>query len=185
MTSDEKGTDWTSVNHAVQKIKRESQPLATTGGMNPRVAIPPTIQGAEGAPEAVANPRGILAKIKTGALSRQAGLAQSKAWYEGQLEVMQHRMTEAVRVRKAETTTIAEQMLASINAQHLTFLTELGLKNEGDRSAALAKLTDQTSASLSEAQQKDWPDALREQFMDGVLKRHRAFFDKLVQELGG
>lgn len=189
MADSDKKTDWSGVNHALQKMRSDNElPLHPISQSSLPVSLQGneqgSIAGAEGAPDVVANPQGILAKIKVGAVSRKAGVKMAQVWYTKQLEAVQHRLTEVVRVRNAEATTIAEQMLASINAQHLGFLTELGLRNEDQRKSALAALTDQTAQHLAEAQQRDWPDALRQQYIQGVIERHNAFFTKLVSELG-
>jgi hypothetical protein len=87
-------------------------------------------------------------------------------------------------VRKAETTLLADQFLSSINAQHLAFLADLGLTNEGARAKALVKLADQTTETLKEIEERDWPEAIRDQTINGVLERNERFFKKLVNELG-
>ena len=187
MTDRSSGTDWSKVNHAIQKRRSETdlplhpdRPLELPGSLKTGSAS----GTGDAAPAAVANPEGILTRFKVGAITRKAAVAHAQEWHARQLEVVRHRLGEIVRVRNAEATTIAEQMLASINAQHLGFLTELGLRDEGDRKRALMLLTDQTSEFLRDAMDRDWPDSLRQQYIDGVIARHNAFFDKLASELG-
>ena len=182
-------TDWSKINQVVQK-RRSANELP----LNPNrpLDLPPSLSAAtagpvsqsEGAPDAVANPAGVIARYKVGGITRKAAVEMAQVWHSKQLEAMRHRLTEVVRVRNAEATTIADQLLASINAQHLEFLAELGLRNEGQRKKALMELTDQTTEYLREAQERDWPEALREEYINGIFERHRAFFKKLATELG-
>ena len=188
MSNGQGPTDWSKINHAIQKRRSANDlPLNPDRPLELPASLQPTTAGpgsTEAAPAEVVNPQGIIARFKVGAVTRKAAVEMAQVWHGKQLEVMKHRLTEVVKVRNAEATTIAEQMLASLNAQHLSFLAELGLRNQNERKAALMKLTDQTSDFLRDAQNRDWPEPLRDQYISGVLELHHAFFAKLATELG-
>lgn len=111
-------------------------------------------------------------------------LKHVQIWYEGQLEAAKHAVEEAVRVRKAEASRVAERLLMEIDSEHVEYLLTLGLRNEGARSRVMIELNDQTSKTLREIEGRDWPPALIQQAIDGILERHRRFFQKVTEELG-
>jgi hypothetical protein len=117
-------------------------------------------------------------------LARNAALEHLDAWYQAQLGIVHHRLAEVARVRQAEATLLAEQFLEGINAQHIEFLTELGLRTNAARDRAVIALHDQTTATLREIQTRDWPPVLLEQAIAGIIERNQRFFHKLNNELG-
>jgi hypothetical protein len=185
----EKKTDWTHVNNAIQRHRGDASMPATVGlggsiqsDLVPRNSVQTSPIG--GPPSPIATPEGIIAKFKMNQVAKKAAIAHLESWYGAQLDVVRHQLTEVARVKKAETSLLAEQFLSSINAQHLEFLADLGLRNEGARSKALIQLAEQTSQTLKEISSRDWPPALQEQTINGVLQRNETFFKKLVNELG-
>jgi hypothetical protein len=93
----------------------------------------------------VAKPDGAIAQFKHNKLQRKFALQHVELWYEGQLESARHAVTEAIKVRKAEASKIAEQLLMKIDADHLKYLASLGIHNEGVRGEAMTELGDQTN----------------------------------------
>lgn len=174
-------TDWTAINDLATK--------RATGNILPALSeelqAPPPATGLQRPePNKGAQPQGVIAKFKANAITRKATLRYLEEYYDRQLEAAQHQLVEVVRVRKAEATAVAEQMLESINSQQMQFLVEVGLRNEAVRQKALIALNDQTSATLKQILEADWPQALRTQAVDGILERNRKFFSKLMTDLG-
>lgn len=170
-------TDWTGVNNIVQKrAVADSLPID----------LPASEAGGLQKPDSgkTVQPEGVIASFKANTITRKAAIEHLKVYYEKQLEAARHHLTEVVRVRKAGSTAVAEQMLASINSQQMQFLVEVGLRNEGVRHRALMQLNDQVAQTLRDIQNADWPDALREQAVTGVLDRQRKFFERLMTDLG-
>jgi translation elongation factor EF-Ts len=132
----------------------------------------------------IAKPDGAIAQFKHNKLQRKFALQHVEAWYEGQLESARHAVAEAIRVRKAEASKVAEQLLMAIDADHLKYLASLGIRNEGVRGEALTELGDQTNRILKEVESKNWPQKLIEETIEGVIQRHRKFFQRLMQDLG-
>src|SRR5208282_2251621 len=134
--------------------------------------------------EVVAIPDGVISQFKAKKIQKKVALKHIEAWYDGQLEAARHAVAEAVTVRKAEASRIAERLLMAIDAEHLKYLTSLGLRNEAVRGEALKELGDQTSRLLSEVHAKDWPPQLVEETLDGIIERHRKFKDRIMEDLG-
>jgi hypothetical protein len=132
----------------------------------------------------IPRPDGTIAQFKHNKLQRKMALQHVEAWYEGQLESARFAVAEAVRVRKAEASKVAERLLMAIDADHLKYLASLGLRNEAVRQDALLELGDQTSRALSQIAGRDWPQKLVEETIAGVIERHRKFFQRLMQDLG-
>jgi len=129
-------------------------------------------------------PEGAITQYKASKIGKKPALQHVEAWYKGQIEAVEHAVGEAVRVRKAEATKIAERLLLEINEEHFRYLTSLGIRNEKARHNAMLELGDQTSKMLREIEGRDWPPQLIEQAMRGVMERQRRFFEKLMEDLG-
>ncbi len=134
--------------------------------------------------EVVARPDGVIAQFKANKIQKKVALKHIETWYDGQLEAARHAVAEAVRVRKAEASSVAERLLMAIDTDHLRYLTSLGLRNEAVRGEALKDLGDQTHRLMSEIEAKNWPPQLVEETLHGILERHRKFFDRIMQDLG-
>jgi hypothetical protein len=133
---------------------------------------------------AVQKPDSAIAKFKANQIEKKAALRNVEVWYKGQIEAAEHAVKEAVRVRKAEATKVAERLLMDINEEHFRYLTSLGLRSEATRRRAMLELGDQTSQTLNEIESRDWPPQLIEQAMHGVMGRQTRFFQKLMEDLG-
>lgn len=169
---------WETTNRTLQKQAFEKGTPTEMGAMLPTSSPDPTSAGAPDKPE------GVIAGFQAGRIQRKAALQQMEAWYGAQLDIAKHRLTEVARVKKAQTTVIAEQFLRNLDQQHLEYLTNLGLRNTNARGEALIKLGDQTAKTLKELEDRDWPPALVEQTIKGVIDLHERFFGKLMEELG-
>lgn len=167
--------DW----ELVTKIADKSQP----DQKKPSVALKThhTITSHEGVP---ARPDSAIANFKANKEKRKAAIEATRIWYKGQLDVMQHAVSESVRVRKAEASKAAEQMLMGLDAEHLKYLVTLGLKNFDFRNQAMKQLGDQTAQSLKEIEDRDWPPKLIEKTVAAIFDQHEKFFEQILKELG-
>lgn len=172
-------TDWGPVDKIVQRrTANEMLPLQPDGLQKPGTGIQKPDSSA------TVQPDGVIASFKANSITRKAALNYLSVYYEKQLEAARHHLTEVVRVRKAESTAVAEQLLASINSQQMQFLVEVGLRNEDVRSRAMVQLNDMISRTLREIQEADWPEALRQQAINGILDRQKKVFERLMTDLG-
>lgn len=128
------------------------------------------------------SPKGVISRIRSEQIQSRAALEFDREWYNSQLEVSKHQLKKAVELKKKETDAEIERLLTDISRKHLQYLTELGLKNSAQREEALEKLSDQTALRIKRLQQKDWPDSLIEQTINGVITLHQRFFDKILEE---
>jgi hypothetical protein len=126
----------------------------------------------------------MIANYKANKITRAAVLEHLKAFHAAQLDAAKHHLSEAVRVRKADSTATAEQFLQLINARQVQFLTDIGLRDMQARGEALMKLQTQTSELLKQAMGQDWPDTLRDKAVAGILELNSRFMDRLMTELG-
>jgi len=168
---------WELVNRALEKKKldRELPPAATPAAVPGGLATPP---------QALGEPQGIIAKFQAGKVKRQAVVEHLRTWYAANLDVTKHQLSEAVRVRKAESTMVAEQFLRNLDQQHLEYLTSLGLRNLETRQRALIEVADQTTKTLKDMKDKDWPPQLIDKTIQGIFELHERFFAKTMEELG-
>jgi len=133
----------------------------------------------------VAKPDGMIAQFKANKIQRNVALKHVEVWYEGRLEATRHAVTEAVRVKKAEATEIAERMLMALQFEHLHYLATLGLRNEAVLGKALTELGDQTTRLLAEVKsKKDWPPQIIERTLQNLVDRYHRFSEKIMTDLG-
>jgi hypothetical protein len=184
MADENKQTDWSIVNNAIQKRQSE-----TSLPLNPNrpLEVPNQLRDNRGvaSPEGgVVKPDGVIANFQLQKVSRKAAVEHLKTWYAAQLDVARHHLAEVARVRKAESTVLADQFLRGLNAQNLAYLTQLGLTNERTRVEGVMALNDHTSKALKEIETRDWPPALRGRAMGAILERNEKFMGQLMNELG-
>jgi hypothetical protein len=177
--NDKDRTDWSAVNQVVQRRTTDDILPVTPAELEPSRS---GISNPETGGPAQAN--GIVARYKANAITRKATLEYLSAYYTEQLEVARHHLSEVARVRKAGSTAVAEQLLASINSQQMQFLIEVGLRNQGTRNQAVVALGNQTSVALKQVMESDWPQNLMDQALNGILESQRKFFDRLMKDLG-
>jgi hypothetical protein len=127
-------------------------------------------------------PDGIISKYKQQAISRKTSIELMKVWYSSQLEVTKHQLGLAVEVKKKETDAEVERLLADINKKHLHYLMELDFVNTSEKQEATLKLGNQTAEMLEKLQSRDWPAALKEQMINGVIELNKRFFEKIMKE---
>jgi hypothetical protein len=172
-------TDWTNVNKVVQRRAMDADlPI------NPDAASSPASGIVRPGSNAPVSPEGVIANFKANKITRTAVLEHLKAFHGAQLEAAKHHLSEAVRVRKADSTATAEQFLQLINARQVQFLTEIGLRDNQARGAALMTLQSQTADMLKQATSQDWPEALKDKAIAGILELNSRFFERLMTELG-
>ncbi|HJU29041.1 MAG TPA: hypothetical protein VJ718_07720 [Candidatus Binataceae bacterium] len=129
-------------------------------------------------------PDGAIAQFRASQIGRTAALRHVRTWYEGQLEAARHAVEQAIRVRKAEASRVAERLLMQIDSEHVQHLLALGLRSSEARNRVMLELGDQTSRTLKEIEDHDWAPQLVQEAICGVLEGHRRFFARIRQELG-
>ena len=130
------------------------------------------------------DPKGILAKYQEKRISRKASLTAMKATYDAQIEVLNHRLTQAVIVEKAKADVQAEEYLQQLDAEHLAVLSEMGLRNKETRERALLRLTQSTVDRIKEVQDMDWPESMIKETMTQILALKKRGVDEIMSELG-
>jgi len=93
------------------------------------------------------------------------------------------RLTETVRVRKAEASLKAEEFLQILNNEHIGFLTELGLKNEDMRNRAFFQLNEQTAKMMRQVEGANWPPEMIDTTLSAIAERYSKFMRKLTADL--
>ena len=91
------------------------------------------------------SPAGVIMGLKQGNIQRKAALEAMKMWHQGQLEVAEVQIAQAVRVHTTKARVEAEPFLARIDTEYLDYLAELGLRNVGKRQEMLVRLANQTT----------------------------------------
>jgi hypothetical protein len=170
---------WDNVSEIVGRAGGASTPSKTQA-----VQVLHEHQHLEAPHPSIQKPDGAITQFKANQIGKKAALKHVETWYNGQIEAAEHAVNQAVRVRKAEATKIAERLLLDINEEHFRYLTSLGLRNEESRHKAMLELGDQTAKMLKEIDGRDWPPQLIEQAMHGVMERQTKFFQKLMEDLG-
>jgi hypothetical protein len=131
-----------------------------------------------------AKAEGMVASFKAGRIQRKAAVAFLNEFYDRQLEAAKHHLSEAVRIRRAQSTQAAEQFLQLINSQHVDFLNQIGLRNFRAAGDALTELAKTTHDLLQQVASANLPDMLAQDTVESILARYKRFRDKLTQELG-
>ncbi len=130
----------------------------------------------------ISEPDGIIAKYKAKHIERKAGIKLIKTWYESQLEVAEHQLKTAVQLKKKEVEIDAEHFLMDLNKRHLRYLSELEFSNLEERYNALEKLGDAASKNMAKIYEKDWPQKMVDETIQGITDLYRKFFEKIMQE---
>ena len=176
MNKDDEGTDWKPTEKALTRHERpdvlSSQPISPV----------PDLSSAPGGKMPVGS-AGLLAKLQSSTIERRAKVEMLKTWHEGELNLARHQIAEAVKVKKAEASGIAERILTQLDSDRIEFLRTLGLKNTGERQQALLELRKQTATQLAEIQDQDMPEQLLQSTIEGVIELDKRFFNKLLDEL--
>ena len=164
-------TDWEKTDALVAGSSQSVAPLGQEQAVQP---VNATFE----------EPEGIVASFQGKRLKKRAALQAMHHYYTAQLEVAKHTFEEAVRAKKADVSLVTTEFLDRLNERYMSHLAKLGLRLFGVRNEALMKLNDQTSATMKEIQEKDWPESLRKKMMDGVMQNYDRFFKKVLEELG-
>ena len=172
-------TDWTQVEGALQRIDPAKEKLQESPGMNAPADMQqhPMVQRFGGT-------KGLMMEFRAGKIRRGATISALKAWHSGQLEVAKAQIQQAVRVHTAQASVQAERFLESLNQEYLAYLGELGLKNTAERQQMIIRLNEQTSRSLRQVMDADWPQNMKDGAIASITRMHEAFADKLLQEVG-
>ena len=172
-------TDWTEVEGALERVDPQTGKLQASPGMDAPTDLHrhPMVQKFGGA-------KGVMVEFQAGRIRRGATISALKEWHSGQLEVAKVQIQEAVRVHTAQASVQAERFLETLNHEYLTYLGELGLKNTAERQQMIIRLNDQTSKSLREVKDADWPQNMKDGAIANIMHMHETFADKLLQEVG-
>ena len=170
----EKRTDWSLVEGQIGEVSAGSSSVPSTPSLDTPQAAP-----AHQLMERFGNPKGLIMQVRAGAIQRSAAVDALKIWHRGQLAVAEVQVNEAVRIHTKKARVDAERFLARIDNDYLEYLGELGLRNVGRRQEMLVRLGDQTSKTLAEIQDADWPPTMKDQAVKKVMKMHEDFADKL------
>ena len=165
---DHQKTDWTAVDALA--TTRAPRDLARAGSHDVIVSEPEGVTG-------------IVQRLKERRIKRHAAVKALETATSAQLEVIAHQVQEAARVKKAEATVLADQLLKDLDLQFQQVLSELGVRNEAIRRATLTKLNDETARDLREFANKDWPDFMRQASIEMVTKRWQRFISRLGQDI--
>ena len=172
-------TDWTEVEGALQRVDPQDQELQQSPAMNAPADLKqhPMVKRFGGA-------KGLITEFQAGRIRRGATISALREWHSGQLEVVKTQIREAVRVQEAQASVQAERFLETLNQQYLAYLGELGLKNIAERQQMIIRLSEQTSKSLREVMEADWPQPMKDGAVENITRMHDTFADKLRQEVG-
>lgn len=172
-------TDWTEVEGALQRIDPPKDDLQQSPAMNAPADLKqhPMVKRFGGA-------KGVITEFQAGRIRRGATISALREWHNGQLEVAKTQIQEAVRVHAAQASVQAERFLETLNHEYLAYLGELGLKNTAERQQMIVRLNEQTSKSLREVMDADWPPQMKNRAIEDITHMQKTFADKLLQEVG-
>jgi hypothetical protein len=123
--------------------------------------------------------QGLIAQYRLRSKGRKAALEYAEMYYNGQLQLLDHKIKEGLRVGKRNISQMAEERLRELDAEHIRVLTELGIRNAEQRCDALEKLTDTISAKMKRIENKDWDQPV----IDEVLKNYWAIRQQVCGEI--
>jgi hypothetical protein len=102
--------------------------------------------------------------------------------HDAQFEAAQHALRRAVDVERERIDTVANKYIFHITEEYLRNMRELGLQNFESRMQTQLQLNETTSRLLEQAQAQNVPSTIRDATIENILKKHREFSDKLMQE---
>lgn len=124
----------------------------------------------------------IIGRFKRNAIDRNAALAAMRQMHDAHLEATKHTLKRAIEVEKARVDTIADKYIFQITQECLRNMAELGVKNIESRAETLLKFNETIARLLEQAQAQDVPSSIRDMTIENILKKHREFADKVMQE---
>jgi hypothetical protein len=124
----------------------------------------------------------IIGRFKRNAIDRSAALEALRAMHDAHLDATKYTLKRAIEVEKARVDTIADKYIFHITEEFLRNMAELGVKNIESRTETLLKFNETIARLLEQAQAQDVPNAIRDMTIDNILKKHREFVDKVMQE---
>ncbi len=128
---------------------------------------------------------GFLAGLQgEGRAKKRAALKILSARFNAEIDVLESRLAQLVRVQKVQADVVAEEYLRRLDARKLDVLTELGIRNVSTRQSALVELTNTTVSKIKEVQAMDWPEPLKDQTIHDILALLKRFNSQVMEELG-
>ena len=173
MTDKIQKTDWSKVD----SLANPNSATATTNALGqPIVPDAPMAHDSQ-------DIKGVIAEYKAGKIKKKAALDAYEKISKAQLTLLEHQLGEAVKSKKAEATMIAKEFLAKLDADYQLVLQGIGVANEKARQETLLHLGNQTSRSLKEVQEADWPQFMVLETVKVITARYKKFLDQIQQDL--
>jgi hypothetical protein len=119
-----------------------------------------------------------------GKVKKKAIVKALELKYNAEIDTLEHRLTNLVRVRKVQAEVVAEGYLKQLDAAKLEVLTQLGMRNVNTRQNAMVELTNATVAKIKEVESSEWPESLKNERIHDMLVLLKGFNRKLMEELG-
>ena len=166
---------WDQVNAIMRK--QESGSVVKVGGAdNPLAPISQQIDAIH------KQELDLIGRFKRNLIQRREALKALQAMHDAQFEAATHAMKRAVDVERERIDTVANKYIFHITEEYLRNMRELGLQNYESRMQTQLQLNETTKRLLEQAQAQDVPSAIRDATIENILKKHREFADKLMQE---
>jgi hypothetical protein len=125
---------------------------------------------------------GIIASFKANKIQRNVALQKLKDLTDAQLEGSRHALKRAVEIEKQRVDVVADKYIYQITEEYLKDLRELGIKNYEARMETLMELDRVAARLVEKAEGQDVPDAFKERTLQGILAKHKEFFDRILEE---
>jgi translation elongation factor EF-G len=124
----------------------------------------------------------IVGRFKRNAIERREALKALQAMHDAHFEAATHALKRAVDVERERIDTVANKYIFHITEEYLRNMRELGLQNYESRMTTQLQLNETTKRLLEQAQAQDVPSTICDATIENILRKHREFADKLMQE---
>ncbi|HWG19902.1 MAG TPA: hypothetical protein VG225_05165 [Terracidiphilus sp.] len=125
---------------------------------------------------------GIIGSFKRNGIERKAALNQLQELHNAQMESTKHALEAALAVDKRRIDVIADKYIFHLDEEYLKDLRELGIKNFESRMTALLQLNTSAARLMEAAEAQDVPPAMKQTTLQGIIKKHQEFFDRVMAE---
>lgn len=125
---------------------------------------------------------GIIGAFKRSGIERRAALTQLQELHSAQLESTKHALEAALMIDKRRIDVIADKYIFHLDEEYLNDLRELGIKNFEGRMSALLQLNSTAARLMEAAEAQDVPQAMKQTTLQGIIKKHQEFFDRVMAE---
>lgn len=125
---------------------------------------------------------GLLARFKAKAIRRDAAMEGLKKVVSGQLQVLEHYVTNAVTGEKSKSDLHLQEYLAELDSEHLRILGQFDVKNLEQRARTIADLNDRFVRLVKEAREKDWPPFLIHETMKHLTELRARIVTQILED---